>query len=61
MYRKTLEGSQEVWMQEGSQHYGQRDRILGVSEEEMPASRGALPPRMTVIYTHSLGSLVEGN
>lgn len=40
MYRKTLEGSQEVWMQEGSQHYGQRDRILGVSEEEMPASRG---------------------
>lgn len=41
MYRKTLEGSQEVlWMQEGSQHYGQRDRILGVSEKEMPASGG---------------------
>lgn len=39
MYRKTLEGSQEVpWMQVGSHHYGHRDRILGVSEEEMPAS-----------------------
>ncbi|KAK7806051.1 hypothetical protein U0070_004759, partial [Myodes glareolus] len=42
--RKTLEGSQEVlWMREGSHHYGHWDRILGVSEEEMPASEDVVP------------------